>query len=87
MEYTKWYRPEGSRSVYDSKGHEIAIVDTAENAEFIAAAPELYEALRELSHKYRVAMEMLKFTDSHIENYLHQASKALAKAEGKKWMN
>jgi len=44
------------------------------------AAEDMYKALKDLRHKYKVACEMLGFTETHILNYLSPTDKALLKA-------
>ncbi len=42
---------------------------------------EMYEALRDLVHKFQVVGEIIGLTESHISNELSRAKKALTKAE------
>ena len=51
------------------------------NAHLIAAAPLLYEALKELRSKFRTAAEMAHLSEVLITQELEATNKALAKAE------
>jgi len=50
------------------------------NAHLISAAPEMYEALKDLMFQFAVAVEQPHSVDTRIYN---QAEQALAKAEGR----
>jgi len=50
------------------------------NAHLISAAPDMYEALRDLMFQFAVAVEQPHSVDTRIYN---QAEQALAKAEGR----
>jgi len=63
-------------------GMPIALVHPKHIDGFIASE-EMYEALRELIHKFRVAGEILNFTEAHLLKELEQAEQALNRAEGK----
>jgi len=56
------------------------LVNAEANAHLISAAPDMYEALKDLMFQFAVAVEQPHSVDTRIYN---QAEQALAKAEGR----
>ena len=50
------------------------------HGELVDLTLNMYEALKSLVHKFRVAGEILDFTEAHLLKELQDADKALAKA-------
>jgi len=73
--------------IYSEDGYELARAfiyngEQKANAHLIAAAPDMYEALKQLMVDYRVICER-KPRNTILQTRLSMAVKALAKAEGK----
>ena len=85
MDYTKgeWEiekKEHGFLGVTTTETGICSQIATEANAHLIAAAPDMYEALRELAKAYDVELPL---TDCDHPRYWVKAIQALAKAEGK----
>ncbi len=57
--------------------------DDRANAHLIAAAPDMYEALKALAHDFATLGELYGITPDGIKKVLNKSERALAKAEGR----
>lgn len=64
-------------TIFDNREENLA------NAQLIAAAPDLYEALKALTTHFKLSPHLDNLRTGYDEDYIEQAERAIAKAEGK----